>query len=57
MTTWTPKTKQDETWAEEAGLVRVFDPHVFDHLPIFDTGRASGTWVERTRQPELWADR
>lgn len=56
MTTWTPKTRQSETWARVVTEQhsRVFDPDVFDHDPIFDTGTPAGLWAERTRQPETW---
>lgn len=52
METWTPKTKQDETWASRTQPVRVFDPRVFDNRPIFDTG--SGVWADNVEQSEGW---
>lgn len=55
MTTWTPKTKQGETWTSEApDTTRVFDPFVFDRLPIFDTGSTAGIWDDRVSQVETW---
>lgn len=54
MTTWTPITKQDETWTAQTQAVRAFDPYGFDNAPRFDTGPASGVWTPRTEQPEVW---
>lgn len=55
MTTWTPRTKQVETWTSEAQTAtRVFDPAVFDNSPIFDTGQAGGYWNPRALQDEVW---
>lgn len=55
MTTWTPITKQDETWTAQVQAVRVFDPYVFDRDPIFDTGSSlAGIWTARTEQSEVW---
>lgn len=52
--TWTPVTPQSETWTEHAIAVRVFDPHVFDRNPIFDTGSNAGLWNEQAPQDEVW---
>lgn len=54
MTTWTPKTKEVETWTSEAQGTRVFDPAVFDNSPIFDTGEAGGYWAPRAKELETW---
>jgi len=54
MMTWTPKTQQSETWAAETVAVRVFDPHVFDRAPVFDTGSVAGIWDDKTIQAETW---
>ena len=54
MTTWTPATQQNETWTGEAPAQRVFDPHVFDRAPIFDTGSMAGIWDGKTVQAEVW---
>lgn len=52
--TWTPVTKQAETWTSEDPAPRVFDPAVFDNNPIFDTGSAAGVWAEQVKQAEVW---
>jgi hypothetical protein len=54
MTTWTPKTTQAEVWSELAMPPVVFDPHVFDLRPIFDTGFTSQLWEEKTKDQEAW---
>lgn len=56
MTTWTPVTKQSETWTSEARAPRVFDPAVFDNTPIFDTGSPAGVWAVKTQQSEMWTE-
>lgn len=55
MTTWTHKAKQVETWTSEAPpTLRVFDPAVFDNMPIFDTGLPGGYWPPQAIQAEIW---
>lgn len=54
MTPWVPVTEQSETWIERAQAIRVFDPHVFDRAPIFDTGSVAGIWDAPTTQSETW---
>lgn len=54
MTTWTPKAQQVETWTSEAPHRRVFDPAVFDNMPIYDTGQAGGYWPAQAKQAEVW---
>ncbi len=54
MTTWTPKTKQPETWTVETVTgVRAYDPAGFSNSPDFDT-RAAGVWSARSRLDETW---
>jgi hypothetical protein len=56
MTPWTPVAEQTETWTEQAQAVRVFDPHVFDRAPIFDTGASTaGIWDAVAEQQETWS--
>lgn len=52
MTTWTPATKQAETWSDEA-TIRAFDAQ-FSNAPDFDTGSAAGIWAVKTKQVETW---
>jgi hypothetical protein len=54
MTPWTPVAEQSETWTETAVAVRVFDPHVFERAPTFDTGFTSGIWDNNSTQTETW---
>jgi hypothetical protein len=54
MTPWTPVAEQSETWTETAVSVRVFDPHVFERAPTFDTGFTSGIWDDSSTQTETW---
>ena len=54
--TWTPVTPQPETWTAITQETRVFDPHVFDRAPIFDTGPTSGVWDPKTEQAEVWVN-
>lgn len=55
MTTWTPVTKQSETWTEPAAhRPRIFSPLVFAAWPVFATGVLSDFWTEKTEQAETW---
>jgi len=53
---WTPVTKQSETWASEDPGLRPFDPYGFSNTPDFDTGAASGVWAVKTEQAETWTE-
>jgi hypothetical protein len=56
MTTWTPKTKQSETWTaiSTENRPRVFSPLVFAAWPVFATGVLSDFWTDKTAQSETW---
>lgn len=56
MTTWTPVTKQSETWAEKLLPTRGFDPAGFDNTPRFDTGSTAGVWAPKAKQSETWTE-
>lgn len=57
MTTWTPASKQSETWTANVRGTRAFDPAGFDNSPRFDTGQAGGYWPPKTKQDEVWTAR
>jgi hypothetical protein len=54
VTVWAPAVQQAEAWTSEAPALRVFDPSVFDHAPIFDTGSTAGIWGASLQQQEAW---
>ncbi len=55
MTTWTPKTKQAETWtAEPTPVVGDGFSLGFAPRPAFAIGFRNGIWAERTEQSETW---
>ena len=59
MTTWTPATKQSETWTSEDPARRVFSPVVFSHatyngLSVFSLGSAAGIYERPAIQVETW---
>jgi hypothetical protein len=51
--TWTPVAQPSGTWTALA-ITAVFDPAVFDLLPVFDTGSTATRWTPEPKPTNTW---
>jgi len=51
---WVREPAPSSVWSREDLATRVFDPHVFDRDPIYDTGVVPGIWDDRQVPVTVW---